>query len=220
MIRRGQYEFAADPTAQTERAVQAAIRFQAQRQYQQDLASGMSPNEALAKAAPLMFSKPPPAMTPYQAEEIALRKAQAAKVPTMTPYQAEEIKLRREQAAAKAGLTPKLSETEKALLGADVTELKGIEKQLGGTEEHGFGVLHPFGGNKSQMDALRQKAAELRKKIQTEYGGKAKTATMQAAPRSAKDRVAGRTYQTPKGPHTWTGNGWKLAEDTSTPDAE
>lgn len=34
------------------------------------------------------------------------------------------------------------------------------------------------------------------------------TANFAAAPLSVQDRVAGTTYQTPKGPHTWTGQGW------------
>jgi len=153
-------------------------------------------------------------MTPYQQAEIDLAKQKAARAPEMTPYQQEQIRLRRAAAAI-----PKLSETDKALLAADVTELKGIEKQIGGTEEHGFGVLHPFGGNKAQVDALRQKAAALRRKIQTEYGGKVKTDTIPNAPRVAKDRVAGQTYQTPKGPHTWTGTGWKVANEPAAPES-
>lgn len=46
------------PIDQAEAAVGAAMRFQAQRQYQEDLKSGMSPNEALSRNAPLLFSSP------------------------------------------------------------------------------------------------------------------------------------------------------------------
>lgn len=46
------------PLAQTEAAVAAALRFQGQRQYTKDLESGMSPGEALARSAPLIFSQP------------------------------------------------------------------------------------------------------------------------------------------------------------------
>lgn len=46
------------PIAATEEAVAAALRFQGQRQYQRDLASGMAPGEALARSAPLIFSHP------------------------------------------------------------------------------------------------------------------------------------------------------------------
>lgn len=105
----------------------------------------------------------------------------------------------------------KLSEPEKALMGADVSELKGLEKQIGSTEEHGFGLFHPFGGNKSQMDALRKRAADLREHIATQYGGKS---GLESAPMNPRDRVSGTTYQTPKGPHTWTGSGW-MVPDTS-----
>ena len=105
----------------------------------------------------------------------------------------------------------KLSDVDKAMLGADVTELKGLENQIGKTEEHGFGLLHPLGGNKSQMDALRQRASDIRKRIQTRYGGSAKNGDFESAPMNVKDRVAGKTYLTPTGPHTWTGTGWKVA---------
>lgn len=46
------------PIAQTEEAVAAAMRFQGQRQYQRDLASGIPQAEAFARAAPLMFNAP------------------------------------------------------------------------------------------------------------------------------------------------------------------
>lgn len=46
------------PIAQAEESVAAALRFQAVRQYQQDIAAGKSPAEALARSAPLMFYGP------------------------------------------------------------------------------------------------------------------------------------------------------------------
>lgn len=46
------------PLAQAEESVSAALRFQGIRQYQQDLAAGKTPAEALARSAPLMFSGP------------------------------------------------------------------------------------------------------------------------------------------------------------------
>lgn len=46
------------PMDQTEQAVAAALRFQGQRQYQRDLDAGMNPGEALARSAPLIFSRP------------------------------------------------------------------------------------------------------------------------------------------------------------------
>ncbi len=58
------------PLAQTEAAVSAAIRFQGQRQYQQDLASGMDPAKALARSAPLMFSTPRPSGSLGQAAQL------------------------------------------------------------------------------------------------------------------------------------------------------
>jgi len=247
MMRRAQYAYAADPTAQTEAAVAAALRFQAQRQYQQDLAAGTAPAEALAKVAPLLFAGPKqgnlgqaasfikatrtPVQKPIDVGGVLYRQNPDGSVTPLTlpkrvaqprPVVVQGVAYRQNPDGSLVPITqatPKLSETEKALLAADVTELKGLEKQIGSTEEHGFGVLHPFGGNKAQVDALRQKAAALRRKIQTEYGGKAKTDTIPNAPRVAKDRVAGQTYQTPKGPHTWTGTGWKVANEPAAPES-
>lgn len=45
------------PLDQAQKAIQAAIQYQSQRGYQQDLDSGMSPYQALAKWAPLMLGK-------------------------------------------------------------------------------------------------------------------------------------------------------------------
>lgn len=39
--------------------------------------------------------------------------------------------------------------------------------------------------------------------------------TFPTAPASPKDRKKGETYQTPKGPHTWTGSGWVAYEPPS-----
>jgi len=55
-IRRMQYEGAT--MAQARQAYADALRYQASRQYQQDLAAGMNPSEALAKNAPLLFASP------------------------------------------------------------------------------------------------------------------------------------------------------------------
>lgn len=46
------------PLDQTEAAVAAAVRFQAQRQYQENLKAGMSQEEAMAIAAPLIYGGP------------------------------------------------------------------------------------------------------------------------------------------------------------------
>lgn len=46
------------PIAQAEAAVSTALKFQAVRGYQKDLAGGMAPNEALARWAPIMFTQP------------------------------------------------------------------------------------------------------------------------------------------------------------------
>jgi hypothetical protein len=53
--RRLAYQVKDLPLDQTEQAVSAALRYQGQRQYARDLASGVSPAEALARSAPLIF---------------------------------------------------------------------------------------------------------------------------------------------------------------------
>lgn len=67
---------------------------------------------------------------------------------------------------------PTLEEPDKSLMGADVAQLKALEKQIGGTEEHGFGLFHPLGGNKSQLSDLKKQADSLRSNIRSKYGGK------------------------------------------------
>lgn len=57
-MRKLQYAVADLPLAEAEQAVSAALKFQAVRGYQQDLARGVTPNEALAKWAPIMFTAP------------------------------------------------------------------------------------------------------------------------------------------------------------------
>lgn len=49
--------FANAPVDQAQKAINAAIQYQSQRGYNQDLQSGMSPDQALAKWAPLMLGK-------------------------------------------------------------------------------------------------------------------------------------------------------------------
>lgn len=183
-MRRLSYQTADLPIDQAEAAYHAALRYQGQRQYQQDLQSGMTASEALAKSAPLMFSNPKANV----GEAAALLRAIAPKAtPIVTPYQqfeitqrkAEEARRVKEAADKEAREGRKLSEVQKAELGADVTELRGMEKQIGSTDEHGFGILHPFGGNKSEMEALRKRAADLRKQIEQRYGGGTSTGTME-----------------------------------------
>lgn len=57
-MRRVQYQTADLPLAQAEQAVATAMKFQAIRGYQRDLANGMPAAEALAKHAPMMFAQP------------------------------------------------------------------------------------------------------------------------------------------------------------------
>lgn len=58
VMRRLQYGVADLPLAEAEQAVTTALKFQAIRGYQQDLAKGVSAVDALTKWAPIMFSQP------------------------------------------------------------------------------------------------------------------------------------------------------------------
>lgn len=58
LMRRLYYNLKDTPIAEAEGAVGAALRFQGLRQYQNDIANGVNPAEALAKSAPLMFAGP------------------------------------------------------------------------------------------------------------------------------------------------------------------
>jgi hypothetical protein len=49
-------QVAGQPIEQQQQAVQAAVKFQAQRGYQQDLAGGMSASQAMAKWGPMLFA--------------------------------------------------------------------------------------------------------------------------------------------------------------------
>jgi len=117
MWRRLQYATADQPIAQTEQAVAAALRFQAQRQYQQDLAAGTAPAEALAKVAPLLFGGPKQGNLGQAASFI--RATTPKPVPVMTPYQTDLMKFRREQAANKT-----------VNVGPTVDRIHKLEKQL------------------------------------------------------------------------------------------
>ena len=57
--RKLQYDTQDAPIEEAEQAVTAALKFQAIRGYQQDLANGVPSHEALSKWAPMMFKTPP-----------------------------------------------------------------------------------------------------------------------------------------------------------------
>lgn len=63
-----------------------------------------------------------------------------------------------------------LDPVSNALLQADVSDLKGTQREIQKMEERGVkgrGFWHPFGGNMEEYLALKSKAADLRKKVAT-----------------------------------------------------
>jgi hypothetical protein len=76
------------PVDQAIKAVEMAVRFQGQRGYMRDLQSGMNAAQAFAKWGPMLFHSNatgipeaiqrsvPPQVTPYQQQELAMRKQQ------------------------------------------------------------------------------------------------------------------------------------------------
>lgn len=85
------------PIAQAERAVEAAMKFQGMRMYQQALREGKPSAEALAAAGPLLFgaggmSRLQQGVTPTAAANLAFREKQLS-------YRQQQDKLRQDQAA-------------------------------------------------------------------------------------------------------------------------
>lgn len=201
-----QYQLANTPIGEAEQAVAQALKFQALRQYQNDIAAGMAPDKALAKSAVQMFANPKQSNLGQAASFIRSTTPSAPKlidvggmlyrqnpdgsVTALTTgrparrYNVGGVLYEQGPDGKMTAITPpklppgeKLSEADKALLGADVADLKATEKKVESTDEHGFGLFHPLGGNKSEMDALRKKAQDLRQKIQVQYGHGTRSAT-------------------------------------------
>lgn len=144
------------PLAQTEAAVAAALRFQAQRQYQRDLASGMSPGEALARSAPLMFGQPKQGNLGQAASFI---RSTAPRPPTVRD--AAGILYRINQDGSVTALTPpkvvapKPSTFDTEEYRATLREMADTRKQIDQTD---------IGG--AQADALRAKLGSLANQLQ------------------------------------------------------
>jgi len=67
-------QVAGQPIEQQQQAVQAAVKFQAQRGYQQDLAGGMSASQAMAKWGPMLFAPGSPgAMSAMKMQQPQIR---------------------------------------------------------------------------------------------------------------------------------------------------
>ena len=67
-------QVAGQPIEQQQQAVQSAVKFQAQRGYQQDLAGGMSASQAMAKWGPMLFAPGSPgAMSAMKMQQPQIR---------------------------------------------------------------------------------------------------------------------------------------------------
>lgn len=159
MIRRAQYMYAADPTAQTEQAVAAALKFQAQRMYQQDLASGTAPAEALAKVAPLLFGGPKQGNLGQAASFIKATQRPATKFTDVggVLYRHNPDGTVTAVTGPKAPKAQTLDPIEKAFLAADVAKLKQLEES------------DQFSAPTAQGADLRRQAHDLRNKITIQY---------------------------------------------------
>lgn len=159
MIRRAQYMYAADPTAKTEQAVAAALKFQAQRMYQQDLASGTAPAEALAKVAPLLFGG---AKQSNLGQAASFIKATQKPAPKFTDvggvlYRHNPDGTVTAVTGPKAPKTQTLDPVDKAFLNAEVAKLKQIE------ENDQFSAPTALGEN------LRRQAHDIRNRITVQF---------------------------------------------------
>jgi len=161
------------PVDQAEKAVEAAIRYQGQRGYQRDLASGKSSAEAFARWAPMIFRTatglpeainrtspaPPPAITPQQQIQNALnqKKFELSQQESQRKATPKPVKV----AAPKLSTLDKIDETR------DKKELGLIEDQLASTKEKEPGWF--TSGNHKQIAALHDKASQIRKRIASRY---------------------------------------------------
>jgi hypothetical protein len=207
------------PFAQAEAAYHAALRFQAQRQYQQDLASGMAPSEALAKSAPLMFSTPKPQSLSGVASLI-----RATTPPAMTPYQADEMKFRREQAANKTvNIGPSVDRMHKLEAQLDkMADDQAAERVKSGqaSDEEQAKKLPPYGPladeKRAQLIALRNEVNKAQGRSTVGPGTTATTTTPIATPPPRKGRrvrvegPGGKRGTVTEG--TRLPQGWKIVE--------
>ena len=159
MWRRLQYATADQPIAQTEAAVAAALRFQAQRQYQQDLAAGTAPAEALAKVAPLLFGGPKQGNLGQAASFIRATQRPQPKFTDVggVLYRHNPDGSVTAVTGAKVPPPAKLDPVEQGFLKADLTKLKEIE------DDPKFSLQNATG------EDLRRRAHDIRNKITIQY---------------------------------------------------
>lgn len=120
------------PLAQTEAAVSAAMRFQGIRQYQRDLQSGMAQNEALARAAPLIFNAPRQSSLGQAAQFMRASRAPAARVRDVGGVLYRENPQGGWEPITQAKpATPKVNPFDNEEYRSILTEMRQINKDLG-----------------------------------------------------------------------------------------
>jgi hypothetical protein len=204
------------PFAQAEAAYHAALRFQAQRQYQQDLASGMAPSEALAKSAPLIFSTPKPQSLSGVASLIKATTKPTRKVMDVggvlyeVPSEGPPTALTQPKAT-----TQKLDPVDTAMLKSDMEKLKEIEGEISTTPEgeKRDNLVRQWHDTKNQITIRYRKPNAPTTATRTQ--APPPTATPKIAPPPASKRVkvigpSGKRGTVPAG--TALPDGWKLAE--------
>lgn len=143
------------PIAQAEQAVASAMRFQGIRQYQQDLASGMTAAEALAKSAPLLFGGPKQGNLGQAAAFI-----KATRPPSVQYRDIGGVLYKIPPGGEPQAITQKprrLDAIEQGFLKADLAKLKEVE------DNPAFSMPNAMG------EDLRRQAHDIRNKITIRY---------------------------------------------------
>lgn len=157
------------PMAKAEEAVGSALRFQAVRQYQADIAAGKSPAEALARSAPLMFYGPKNTLS-------GAAQFMRATAPPQTKYQDiggvlyEIVPGQRPVPIPPRGVSQKLDPVEQGFLKQDLLKLKEIE------DDPAFSMPNAKG------EDLRRRAHDIRNKITIQYRRRTPTEAIPPVP--------------------------------------
>lgn len=192
------------PIAEATKAIESATQLEGILGYDADVKAfertqgreGLDTTHALTKWGPKLFFKHPAvalhaaaAGQKFQPEEITLPSGQ--KVTRMSPQRV---------AFSPKGLRTDLTPSEN--ISAIRTQMKGLQDQI-----------------KNEIDPKKEATLwERHNALVDQLGGlRAKTPAIAGggggippAPKNAKDRQAGMVYMTPKGPHIWMGDHWKV----------
>lgn len=227
----------------------AARKFQAMQSYQQELAQpGADPLKLIMKYGPAMGQQGSPEAAAIRASQMAAKQGPGGlpNVPVMKVgsrgdefgmfpratggYQpirlgtqagisdremqmyslkmdnsdltAREVAHRTNRAARNANLSDK--------------ELAKVDKEVGGTGQ----LIQQVKDWREQDKQLKAERAALKERVKSlgESGSSGGGSGPTVPP--PNERVAGRTYDTPKGPHVWTGSGWRVPTGGGAPSDE